>query len=215
MEKTICVIDVDGTLLDNFKNIYHTIIVRLFSKSNLALRLNNIFEKINNLDIISNSMFVFKLAIFILSIFSITNFRENLKLFERWYEELATDTICTNYTLYITELLKKGYDVYIISHNEYTKNFSKHLSIPIIVPKNKRKYLPQNFVKHNVAFVIGNNYFDDIVASKKLNKAYTKHHAPHHAIAIYIGTSKLIPQYNMLKFKTLQSAIAFIQKSST
>lgn len=217
MNKKILIMDIDGTLLEDFKSIYSQIINSLFGKSKAVMRLNLLLYKINDLDIISNSMFIFKSVIFFYSLISFTNFSKNLKQYEKLYVEKSKDEIIRNYNEVVVVLERLGYEVILISHSIYTNNFKKYIPTKIITPRNKMKYIPKNMSNLNIAYMVGNNFFDDIFSSFLLNKKYKKEKINYSSIPIYIGSSKAVTK--LLKgrgftFNNLSELLLFIKKVS-
>lgn len=188
--KKICIIDIDGTLLEEFKQIFNRIMSQLFGNNIIVKFVNKIFNWVNDLDIISNSMLMFKLVLLFYSIISFSSFRDNCAIYEKSYFKFAFRSIEKAYYNYVLEFEKMGYTVLCISHNIYTHHFDI-MNGKIFTPTNKRKFLPQNFKDLDVKFVIGNNYMDDIISGKKLNKEYSKK-MKYHSIVIYVGCSKIV-----------------------
>ena len=70
-------VDIDGTI-NTFKTVDCRIIAELFGHHRQVLFCDRILWKINDLDLISNSMHIFKLRILIYSILSFSSFLENM-----------------------------------------------------------------------------------------------------------------------------------------
>ncbi|MDD3304231.1 MAG: hypothetical protein PHP54_04870 [Clostridia bacterium] len=211
--KKLCIIDIDGTFLRKFTTIFNTIIEELFGKNILVRGINLLFNRINDLDIISNSMFMFKFVMLIYSILSFTNFKQNCAKYEERYYELAKKGIKSSYDDYVAKLEELGYYVLFVSHNVYTHRF-EILGDRIITPKNKRRYLPKYFQELDVRYVIGNNYMDDIVSGMRLNKKYRKAGKPEVTI-MYLGHSSIIKNMMYKKvncFLGMSQVVAYIKE---
>ncbi len=217
MEKRVLIMDIDGTLLEEFKSIYTQIINTIFGKSKSVMRLNLLLYKINDLDVISNSMFIFKFVIFFYSLISFTSFSKNLKIYEKMYVEKSKDEIIKNYNDVIVVLEKLGYEVILISHSIYTNNFKKYIPTKIITPRNKIIYIPKKMANLDITYMIGNNFFDDIFSSFLLNMKYKKKKINKKSVPIYIGSSKVVTRLlkgKGLAFNNLKELLLFIKKNS-
>lgn len=214
--KRACIMDIDGTLLESFKEIYEDIIQMLFGKNKMVMRLNKLFYKINDFDVISNTMFIFKAVMLLYSLISFTSYSENIKIYRREYVKRAKDDILKEYNNTILFLEKQGFDIYLVSHNIYTNDFKKFIPTRIFTPHNKLVYIPKKFSSYNIIYTIGNNFFDDIVSAFMLNHMYKKEKSSKKSVPIYIGNSpffKLLKN-KVLNFKNLKEMREYIKKST-
>lgn len=210
-EKKICMIDIDGTLLESYKNIYNEIIIKLFGKNKLIMRINSIFFKINDLDIISNNIFIFNIIMLIYSILSFTKFSENIKKYEQEYINMSKDEIISNYIKIIIPIEEKGYTVYLITHDDFATRFKVYIPATI-VNANKTLFVLRNMSKLNLEYIIGNNLFDDIVPFVLINAIKSKRNK-RKITPIYIGNSKLVLTVTGKKskhFKNLDDMLSYI-----
>lgn len=189
-ERGFCIIDIDGTLFEEFKLVFNKIISEMFGTNWFVRIINKFFNLVNDLDIISNSMFMFRLVMAIYSLLSGQNYYVCLDYYEKRYYELSKAYIEKEYNDYIVPLQEMGYNVLFISHNIYTCKFDI-LGSRVIIYTKKRQDLPEQLSKIDVKFIIGNNYMDDILAGKRLNVEYSLMDMPLAKI-VYVGKSKLV-----------------------
>ena len=211
----VCLIDIDGTLLESFKSIYTSAIEEIFGYSKLAMRLNKFFYNINDYDVISNTMGIFKLVIFILSVVSCTSFKKNLKKFEELYIEKSKREIIYNYESIVIPIEKRGYKVFLITHDEYARRFNAFIPTDIIVTKSKTLYVFEKLRDVDIMYMIGNNLCDDLIPAIMLNKKYKKIGRNCKVVPIYIGTSNIVKRIlkkKILSFKRISSVLDVIKK---
>lgn len=193
-DKKIIIFDLDGTIDGqikvltngktkvnnvNSRTIDNIIIDELFEKNKFINLIDSILWKINELDIISNNMWLFSLRIFIYSMFTGKKCKKSLEYYEKIYVELMKKYVVEKYNEEISNLRKLGFELMIFSQNIYTKALEEY--IPIKAVANKRKHILKLSHETKIAYLVGNNYVDDICLAHKVG-----------AEAIYVGKSKLL-----------------------
>lgn len=202
-------IDIDGTLID-FKKVDNAIIKKIFSKNSIIMLLDNILWKINDLDLIGYSRCIFYLRMFIYSLIGFVNINFVLTKYERMYYLLAKEQITKDKIKKVEMLKNLGYDVCFITRNMYAKHLIKHIGFKTIVVKNKRKYYLKNI--SNIAYIIGNNFSDDIVSGYIVNFKNNIIGNNEYVTGIYIGKSKIVERIMSLftlSFEDLDSCIEY------
>ncbi|MDO4282422.1 MAG: hypothetical protein Q4D02_02195 [Clostridia bacterium] len=197
-------VDIDGTM-NVFRKTDHYIIQKMFEKHKQVLICDKLLWKINELDLISNSMAIFKLRILIYSILSFTSYQRNLKRYEKLYLENTLEELDKNYLLHLSRLKELGYEIHLVTHNEFTRAF-RHL-FPIKVLKNKQDYVRTFHKDKKISYMIGNNYTDDLRTPIRLGIK-----------TIYIGKSKIVREIIEGKaenFHDIENAVNFIITSSS
>lgn len=187
-KRGIVFVDIDGTI-NNFNFVDHNIIEEIFGNHRLVMFFDKILWNINELDYISNSMRIFKLRLFVYSVMSFTSFKGKMNEYENLYHKYTFEDVDKNYKLHLSRLEELGYEVILITHSEFTKTFKG--IFPIIIPKNKSKFIKSFYKKNNISFIIGNNYTDDLKTPIKLGIS-----------TIYIGKSKLVKKLILKKAKS-------------
>lgn len=204
--KKVCVIDIDGTLLQSFKKIYCNIVEDIYRESRSAIKFNRFLYKINDFDFISNSMGIFLFSMFLTTCVAYWSpnhirkkeiklrqvFQDNISRYRAAYVAQAKQEVVSHYEMYIRPLEKMGYTIELISHNLYTQEFAYCLPIQIQTPRNKKRYIPHKMSHLHVEYMIGNNYSDDIVTAYLLNRRYRHKSIPFYCVPIYIGNSKFV-----------------------
>lgn len=191
--------DIDGTLND-FKSADSYIINEIFKGHVHVLLFDKLLWKINDLDILSNTMFLFKIRILVYSVLSFTSFSENLRKYQDIYQASTIKDLEKSY-VYLEELRKLGYEISLLTHNQFTAEVE---GIDIKILKNKQKYISD--VKSQIAYMIGNNYMEDLRKSIKYGIK-----------TIYIGNSKLVKALvskKALAFSNLEDAVEYIMKEN-
>lgn len=184
-------VDIDGTI-NAFKTVDCRIIVELFGHHRQVLFCDRILWKINDLDLISNSMRIFKLRILIYSILSFSSFLENMKSYERLYHAYTIKEVEENYRLHLKRLEELGYQVLLVTHSEFASIF--HTKFSIEIPKKKPKFIKESYKKEKVSYMIGNNYCDDLKLPVKLGIK-----------TIYIGKSRLVKHFIQKKAVVMEN----------
>lgn len=203
-KRGIVFVDIDGTI-NNFNFVDHHIIKEIFGNHKLVMLFDKILWHINEFDYISNSMRIFKLRLFVYSVMSFTFFKKKMKEYEDLYHKYTFGDVDKNYKLHLSRLENVGYKVILITHSEFTKTFKG--IFPIIIPKNKPRFIKSFYKKNNVSFFIGNNYTDDLKTPIKLGIS-----------AVYIGKSKLVEKLILKKAKSfldIKTAVDYIIKASS
>ena len=206
LNEKIVIMDIDGTFFRDYKKVYKRIIGEIFGKNKAVIFINNFLYKINDLDIFSNTMFLFKCVILFYSIISFSSYRKNIIKFEKKYVNYAKKSIELEYDRIIKPIEQKGYKVLFISQDIFTEKLKKYVKNPIIIPKSKLVFVINNFLYMDVIFSVGNNYFDDILPAKILNFNSKKTKV----VPVYIGKSRLaikISGKNTLKFTDIRDFI--------
>lgn len=195
----LILVDIDGTI-NLFRVTDHRIIKEIFGKYRCVMFCDRLLWKINELDFISNSMCIFKLRILFYSILSFTSYKKNLIQYEKLYLENNLNEVNKNYILHLNRLDELGYEIHLVTHNEFIKAF-KHL-FPVKILKNKQGYIRKYNRNKKISYMIGNNYTDDLKTSIKLGIK-----------TIYIGESKLVRKIiegKAKNFKCIEAAVNFI-----
>lgn len=174
------IIDIDGTLYDNFARDDKKIISRLFENSILVELLDKFLWCINSLDLFSNSMYILNLRLKLYSFLSLSNYtgvKESYKI--RYRMLLQLDLMSKTSVL---KQLEKNYDIILVTNNLFAiKALYNNLNYEILYApnaKSRHKQIKELCLTRSVAYVIGNNYTDDIVVSKENNIA-----------SVYVGKS--------------------------
>ena len=194
LERSI-IIDIDGTLYDNFSRDDRNIIIKLFEKNILVKLLDKFLWSINSLDLISNPMHMLKLRLKIYSILSFKNFKNVEKDYKYMYQHLLK--IDLEKKINALKRISEIYDIILVTSNVYAISIlCEFLKYDIIYSSNvtsRRKQIKAISCDKTVSYVIGNNYTDDIFLAKKIN-----------TLSIYIGKSILKKafkaNFNVLSF---------------
>lgn len=192
-------IDIDGTI-NTFRQVDHCIVKEIFKKYKQVMICDKMLWKINELDFISNSMYIFKLRILIYSILSFTSYKKNIKRYENLYIEYTLKEVDKNYILHLNRLIKVGFEIYLVTHNEFTEAF--YHFFPVKVLKNKQKYIKSFNKEKKISYMIGNNYTDDLKTPISLGIE-----------TIYIGKSRLVKGIitgRAKNFSNIEEAVNFI-----
>jgi FMN phosphatase YigB (HAD superfamily) len=207
--KRLIIFDLDGTIdgtIDGeytiFRKIDNEIIHELFFNSSLVMNLDLMLWKINEKDIISNSMKLFTLRMLIYSILAGKNPKKVLGYYEKRYIEISRKYIFEKFSDEILSLEKIGFKVVVFSHNVYTEGIS--VCLPIKALKNKGKCIKELNDLADIAYIVGNNFTDDIRPAQKLGVK-----------AIYVGNSKIlqsIAKKNLIVVENTTKAINEIFK---
>ena len=197
-------IDVDGTYYDSFKEDDKRIVRIIFKNNRIVKFLDDIAWIINSLDIFSNSFKILKLRFLIYSILSGKKYNNVIQSYENLYTIALDNNIKEKKELLIK--LKEMYDVKFISSNPYVyKHMNEKEKFSCIYTKNtKQRYKKLNYYKkiNNVAFLVGNNYTDDIKIAKKIGIK-----------SFYIGQSKVFKYFNKTKlFTSFEEFVKYITK---
>lgn len=189
--KKLILIDLDGTMYD-FKIHDNKIIKEMFGRYILVMFLDRVLWYVNNLDLISNKFYIFKIRIFIYSVLSFSSFKENISKYAKKYQEYVKGDFFNNYTKYIKKLNKDDVRVVFVTNNPITKYLEKCFNVKVIVFKSNNKSIPLLLKDNDIVLVIGNNFSDDILTSYKVNGYYQKMLTDKKTKSIYVGKSKIV-----------------------
>lgn len=190
-KRNIIFVDIDGTI-NEFNMVDNNIIKEIFGNHRLVMFCDRLLWKINELDLISNSMRIFKLRIFLYSLLSFTSYNKKMLEYEKKYIKYTFEEVRKNYNLHLMKLKRLGYEIRLVTHSEFTKYFKK--DYPISILKNKPKYIERIHKKNGISYMIGNNYTDDLKVPLKFGIK-----------TIYIGKSKLVKRIIKDKAKSFLS----------
>lgn len=210
-----CIIDIDGTLFEEFKLVFNQIISEMFGKNRCIKVINRFFNIVNDLDFISNSMFMFKAVMVVYSIFSGQNYYNCLRIYEEKYCKLSKKYVEKAYNSYVVPIQEMGYSVLFITHDIYALKFNI-LGSRILVYTKKREDIPQELSKLDIDYIIGNNYMDDILAGKRLNVEYAAE-GMDQAKIVYVGKSKLVKRLvssDVKCLKNMQEVLDYIKDAT-
>jgi len=178
--KPSVIIDIDGTLYDNFSRDDKNIIFKLFEKNIIVKIIDKYLWTINSLDFISNPMRMLKLRLKIYSTLSFKNFKMIEKEYKFRYQHLLRlDLENKEKDL---KKISQMYDIILVTSNLYAISvLCKFKNYDIIYSSDvtsRRKQIKAISLDKTISYIIGNNYIDDIFLSKKIN-----------ILSIYIGKS--------------------------
>lgn len=191
--KRSIIIDVDGTLYDNFSHDDKKIIEAIFKNNFLVKIVDKLLWSINSLDYISNSMGMLKFRLMLYSILSLKSYSQVSRSYKHRYQKLLTLHI---YTKSLTlKRLSEDYDVILVTNNVYALNVLYHDYHVLYAPNvlNRREQILTLHSDSTISYIIGNNFTDDIFLAKR-----------HNIPCIYVGNSilknKYKATYNVLSF---------------
>ena len=186
--KSLIIVDIDGTIID-FKEIDNKIIKEIYGKFRLVLFIDKILWKINSLDLISNNILTLNLRIIFYSLISFIDPIKALKSYNCKYKKLAKAQL-NSYLIDNINYLKTLVDEVIFTTNNFHAYCLRETLKAKIIIKNKKRCI-QNLFNVQVKYIIGNNFADDILPAKKLNKKYTLLKR-NKAVIVYIGNSYIV-----------------------
>lgn len=186
--KRLLVVDFDGTFFEDFFEIDREIIKEIF-QSKIVLLIDMIARKINELGIVKNTTRVFKLRLFVYSIFSLKNYFKTKEEYRKCYVSAANNAIVEVQkklsTLYPDVFYHKSFEndeeenltsekvgYIILSNNEFSSSIKAEYQI--LVDNNKSKILKnikEKFKDFDIC-MIGDSILDDIIPAKFLNLGY-------------------------------------------
>lgn len=191
--KSIILFDVDGTIT-NFEKIDNKAIRTCFEKSKFVMAMDKALWQINKLDVIANNFPLFKFRIWIYSLISFSNYKQNMEKYEKIYVEETKSEMSNYFTMQHERLNELGVDIRFLSNNQLDMSTSPN----IISVRNKKKYVKDNiYGKYDIVYVVGNNWSDDVKLGLDLRKK-TKLTMP-----VYIGKSKFLINF-LLKKKPVE-----------
>lgn len=189
--KSIILFDVDGTVT-NFERIDHLAISKCFKAAKFVMWLDKLLWCINRLDIIANNFPLFKFRIWIYSVLSFSNYKENLKAYETVYVKETKKEIEKYYEVQHEQLKSLNTEIRFLSNNQLDTSTSSN----IVTVKNKEKYVMKNiYGRYDIVFVVGNNWSDDVRLGLKLRKKNGT------TRPVYIGKSKFLIETFLRKRK--------------
>lgn len=158
------IFDLDGTITD-FKSIDHEIISSMFT-SKIILFLDRVLWRINETDILKNTMLILKIRLFLYSIFSGKNYFKILEKYKQEYFFKTYNEFRKKYKL--LKSLNESYAVIILSNNEYSKGVN-YQGISVTSSRSKYTSILKLMRKYDIKYFVGNNLFDDIFTVKGTN----------------------------------------------
>ena len=177
--KEAIIFDLDGTITD-FRLIDNEIITDMF-KSKFVLFLDKILWRINEQDVLKNTMIFLKIRLLLYSIFSGKNY---VKIMKRYREEYFFKTYSEFRKMYeLLIVIAKRYEVIILSNNEFSKGI-EYGKITVTNSKSKHLSLLKFMKTYNIKYFVGNNLLDDILT---VNGTSIR--------SIYVGKSRVVSAF--------------------
>lgn len=178
--KRTVIIDVDGTLYDNFSRDDKIIISKIIKKNILVKLLDKFLWAINSLDIISNSMNMLRLRLRIYSILLLKDYDQVRYEYSSKYEYLLRMDLCEKEEM--LKRLSKVFNIKLITNNYYATSvlYRKFRYQVIYCPTRASRIerIKEIASKRTISYIIGNNYMDDICLAHKLKTS-----------SVYVGNS--------------------------
>lgn len=165
------IFDFDGTLTQ-FRRIDNEIIETIFDGHKIMLFIDRFLWIINGLGIIGNSMLGLKIRLYLYALFSFKTTKRYLNVLLR-YEEMyiALSSNIKEETLNSLRKIKEKYKVVIISNNFFAKGIAVD-GIKVEYAYKKKNLFKEERNKNDVAYIVGDNLFDDYTNSKKTPFVY-------------------------------------------
>lgn len=159
------IFDFDGTLTQ-FRKIDNEIIETIFKGHKVMLFIDSFLWIINGLGIIGNSMLGLKIRLYLYALFSFKTTKRYINVLVR-YEEMyiALSSNIKEETLNSLRKIKEKYKVVIISNNFFAKGIVVD-GIKVDYAYKKKKLFKEERNKNDVAYIVGDNLFDDYMNSK-------------------------------------------------
>lgn len=202
--KPLIIIDVDGTIT-NFKKIDHEIIIDMYKDNRFVMTLDKLLWKINGLDYFTNKFFVFKLRIFLYSLFSLSGYKFNMIKYQKNYVVKTREAFKEYFDTLHYIIEGSGYETLLLSHDRFASKVDKN----IVSVRDKERYVLNNvYSSYDVIYVVGNNYMDDIRLGLKLRNLNSKLNSNVQTNIIYIGESQFLTQ-KVLKNKPVKAISSF------
>lgn len=177
--KEAIIFDLDGTITD-FRLIDNEIITDMF-KSKFVLFLDKILWRINEQDVLKNTMIFLKIRLLLYSIFSGKNYA---KIMKRYREEYFFKTYSEFRKMYeLLLVIAKRYEVIILSNNEFSKGI-EYGKITVTNSKSKHLSLLKFMKTYDIKYFVGNNLLDDILTVKGTSIR-----------SIYVGKSRVVSAF--------------------
>lgn len=158
------IFDLDGTITD-FRTIDSEIISSMFS-SKIVLFLDRVLWRINETDILKNTMLILKIRLFLYSIFSGKSYFKILNNYRREYFFKTYNEFRKKYE--VLKSLSKRYVVIILSNNEFSKGV-KYQEISTINSSSKYSSILKLMKIYDIKYFVGNNLIDDVLSVKGTN----------------------------------------------
>jgi len=194
-KKTI-IFDLDGTLSD-FEAIDHKIIDLIYGNFKFVMFLDKLLWSINRLDILKNNFFILKLRLIVYSILSKKRISEAMNYYRIEYFTRTYRDLKYNYENYL-KTLKMKYKIVILSNNMYAKGLC-YKGVKVVCNTSKLRYIMHLKKHHNIAFIIGNNMFDDIFSSNFVN-----------IYSIYIGSNPVVKIFAKKNFREIDEMATYL-----
>lgn len=168
--KTI-IFDFDGTLTD-FRKIDNQIIGDIFKGHAIILLIDRFLWCVNGLGLFGNSMFGLKIRLYLYSLFSFKTTKRYIHVLVK-YEEMYIKLSSSLQDSVIKSLrrTKEKYDIIVISNNFFAKKIIID-GIKVEYAYKKRKLFRIKREKNDVAYIVGDNLFDDYRNSKGIPFIY-------------------------------------------
>ena len=185
--KRAIIIDVDGTMYDNFKKDDRKIIRDIFLNSIIINKIDDILWSINSMDFLSNSMGILKLRFVMYSVLGRKKYSQVYYNYEEEYKKHLKKAINCLDKEKLGKIMNK-YNVIIITNNPFSVSVLKKYFKNVVYSPNavSRKKAIKDFDNLlNIRYVVGNNFTDDIYSARCIN-----------AESVYIGSSCLGKVYN-------------------
>lgn len=185
--KRSVIIDIDGTLYDDFSQDDRRIISKIFEDNAFVKLLDKFLWAINSLDFFTNSMGMLNLRLWIYSILSFKNF-DKIKLeYGVRYQNLLRLNLQRKKN--ILKEINKRYNIVLVTNNMYaTRILCEKLNYDVIYApnvKSRRKQIKEKNYYQSISYIFGNNYTDDVFMAKKMN-----------VTSIYVGNSIIKKSFN-------------------
>ncbi|MEG2310855.1 MAG: hypothetical protein RSB76_02590 [Clostridia bacterium] len=181
VNKRTILIDIDGTLYDNFMQDDHSIIKKMFGNNILIMLLDKTLWYINSFGIISNTMKILKFRLVIYAFISFNNPKSVINEYNVRYKNLLRLSIMKKKVL--LRKLKQIYEIVFITNNIFAVSVLKKMkSYDVIYAENlraRKRLIKCSHLENKIDWIVGDNYTDDIHFSKKLDVK-----------SIYVGNSK-------------------------
>lgn len=186
--RPLIIIDVDGTVTD-FKRIDNEIILDMYQKNKLVMLLDKVLWKINSLDYFTNKFWVFKLRIFMYSIFSLSGYKFNMIKYQKKYVQKTREDFKMFFEVLHPMIRDMGYETLLLSHDRFANNVDEN----IVWVKDKKNYVLNSvYSSYDVIYIVGNNYTDDIKLGLKVCELNLKLNENMQTNVVYIGKSKYL-----------------------
>ncbi|MEG2310822.1 MAG: HAD family hydrolase [Clostridia bacterium] len=201
----LVVFDFDGTVFKDFLLLDRYIITSIYEITPSIRFIEKYARMINDLDIVANNIGILKFRLWLYYKLSSKifkrkiSFKQILKKYEILNTFFAQLEIRDMYDKYLSQLENAGFVVKIISNNLFNR-FVYHEKVEMIQTQDKQKELEKLAQKYDIAYMVGNNFTDDILSAYYLKIK-----------SIYVGKSKifgLFKKLNLVDFTSVNLAYA-------